>query len=57
MDTLSDKYDSNSYRPNPFSIVLNTILGFVRWLAGFFMLTEEDKLAAGISVDGKDRDG
>jgi hypothetical protein len=31
--------------------------GLVRWLSGFFSLTEEERLQAGIYVGGEGRDG
>ena len=53
----SDKYISNVNQPGPFSTVLHTVLGIVRRLIGFFTLTEEDRLTAGIHVGGEGRDG
>lgn len=52
----SDKYISKVNQPGPFSAVLHTVLGIVRWLR-FFTLTEEDQLMAGIHVGGEGRDG
>jgi hypothetical protein len=57
MGILVDKYKSYINRPGPFSAVLQTVRGFVRRLVGFFALTEEDRLKAGIYVSGQDRDG
>jgi len=53
----SDKYISNVNQPGPSSAVLHTVLGIVKWLIGFFTLTEEDRLTAGIHVGGEERDG
>ncbi len=53
----SDKYISNVNQLGPFSAVLRTVLGIVRWLFGFFKLTEEDRLTAGIHVGGEGCDG
>jgi hypothetical protein len=53
----SDNYISSANQPGPFSAVLHTVLGIVRWLIGFFTLTEEDRLAAGIHVGGEGGDG
>ena len=53
----SDKYISNVNQPGPSSAVLHTVLGIVKWLIGFFTLTEEDRLTAGIHVGGQGRDG
>jgi hypothetical protein len=50
------KYISNVNHPDPFSAVLHTVLGIVRWLIGFITLTEEDRLAAGIYIGGEGRD-
>jgi len=38
-------------------VVLRTLLGIVRWLIGFFALTEEERVMAGIHVGGEGRDG
>ena len=53
----SDKYISNVNQPGAFSAVLHNVLGIVRRLIGFFTLTEEDRLMAGIRVGGEGRDG
>ena len=53
----SDKYISNLNQPGPFSAVLRAVMGILRWLIGFFTLTEEDRLTAGIHVGGEGRDG
>ena len=52
----SDKYISNLNQPGPFSAVLRAVMGILRWLIGFFTLTEEDRLTAGIYVGGEERD-
>lgn len=57
MTTESDNYISNVNQPAPLSAVLHTVLGIVRWLIGFFTLSEEDRLAAGIRMGGEGRDG
>jgi hypothetical protein len=58
MDISTDKYKSNiNHRSGLFSTVLHTLLGILRWLLGFFTLTEEDRLNAGIYSDGDGRDG
>jgi len=56
MDISADNYKSDINRPNIFSTVLQTLLGTVRWLVGFFTLTEEDRILAGIYLDSKERD-
>jgi hypothetical protein len=55
MDISTDKYESNSNRQSPFSAVLHTLRGILRWLIGFFTTTEEDRLKAGIYFGGEGR--
>ena len=50
MDISADKYRSDLNRPGPFSVVLQTVRGFTKWLIGFFVLTEEEQSKAGIYV-------
>jgi len=57
MDISTDKYKSDINRSSPFSSVLYIMLGIVRWLIGFFTLTEEDRSKAGIYVGNEGRDG
>jgi hypothetical protein len=54
MDNLSDRNVTNGSRTTPFATILQAVLGFVRWLTGFFTLTEEERLKAGINVNDKD---
>jgi hypothetical protein len=56
MDISADNYKSDINRPNNFSTVLQTLLGTVRWLGGFFTLTEEDRILAGIYLGSEERD-
>ena len=56
MDISADKYESEDTRPAPFLAVLQTVRGFVRWLTGFFTLTEEDRSRAGVYFGGEGRD-
>ena len=56
MHILSDKSISNVNRPGPFSAVLNTVLGIIGWLIGFFTLTEEERSMAGIYLGSEGRD-
>jgi hypothetical protein len=37
--------------------MLQTIRGFIGWLIGFFTLTEEERLEAGVFVGNRWRDG
>jgi hypothetical protein len=46
ISTNKDKLGVN--RQNPSSAVIHNMLGIIRWLIGFFALTEEDRLKAGI---------
>lgn len=57
MGILADKYKSYINRPGPFSAALHIVKGFIRRLVGFFILTEEERLKAGIYKSGQDRDG
>jgi len=57
MDIRSDQYISDGDRLGVLSVVWQTVLGIARRLAGFFVLTEEDRLKAGIYVGGEGRDG
>jgi len=57
MDILSDKYTTNVNRPGLFSAVMHSVLSIGRRLIGLFTFTEEDRLAAGIYVGSKGRDG
>jgi hypothetical protein len=56
MDISADKYKSDGNQSNPFFTVMRTIHGFVRGLIGFFTLTEEERLKAGIYLGGGGRD-
>jgi hypothetical protein len=58
MDLSTDK--SKPYygrRSGPFVAVLQTIKGITRRLIGFFVLTDKERLKAGIDTGGKYRDG
>jgi len=56
MDSITDNHLSNINRPGLFSAVLLTVQGIVRSLVGFFKLTEQDQLKAGIHLSGKGHD-
>ncbi len=47
---------SDGKRSGPFLAVLRTVQGFIRRLIGFFTLTEEERLKAGIYRGGGGRD-
>jgi hypothetical protein len=55
MIELDQTVSNVNHQPAPFSAVLHTVLGIVRWLIEFFTLTEEDRLTAGIYVGGEGR--
>ena len=38
-------------------VALHFLLGIVRWLVRFFTLTEEERLLAGIHLNGEGPDG
>ena len=50
MDILPDQNISNENQPRSFSAGLPDVRGIVRWLTGFFTLTDEERLAAGINL-------
>jgi hypothetical protein len=56
MDILADQYESDIERPKPSPAVLHAVPGIVKWLIGFFTLTEEDRLKVGIYFGGEGRD-
>ena len=56
MDISADKSKSDSKRSRPFLAVLQTIRGFIGGLIGFFTLTEEERLEAGVIVSKQWRD-
>jgi hypothetical protein len=56
MDISTDKYKTDDYRPVPFLAILQAVRGIVRRLTGFFFLTEEERLKAGIFWGGEGRD-
>ena len=57
MEILSDKYKSDVKREDPFLVAIHAVRGFVRRLAGFFTVTKEERLKAGIFFNGEGRDG
>ena len=50
MDTLPDQNTSNVNQPRSFSVGLPAVRDIARWLTGFFTLTDEERLAAGINL-------
>ncbi len=56
MDISTDKYRSDLNRPVSFSVVLQTVRDFTRWLIGFFALTEEEQSKAGVYVGSEMQD-
>jgi len=55
MDILVEKTKSEQDRSDPIPRPILILTGIFSWLRWLFTLTEEDRLAAGIEVDGKDR--
>lgn len=51
-----DQTLSNVNQPAPFLAVWHIVLGIIRWLFEFFVLTEEDRLTAGVYLGGEGRD-
>jgi hypothetical protein len=57
MDASADRYKSNdNYQSGPIEAVSQTVRNIVRWLVGFFTVTEEDQSKAGIYFGGEERD-
>jgi hypothetical protein len=56
MDTLIDETKPGENQPNPFSAVLQAARGIANKLVGFFMVSEEERLQAGIVLRGDERD-
>lgn len=57
MDISADQSKSDSKRSRPFLTVLQTIRGFIGGLIGFFTLTEEERLEAGVVIGNQRRGG
>jgi hypothetical protein len=53
MDIISEHSKLETKRSKPISVVMLTMLGIVLWLDWFFTLTDEDRLLAGINLDGE----
>ena len=57
MGISTEKQKSHFNRQGISLTVLHTLLGIFSWLIGFFRLTDEERLEAGIDVGSKERDG
>lgn len=57
MGILSGKSSSNDNQTSPIAVVVHKLQDIVRWLNGFFTLSEEDRVKAGIYHGGEGRDG
>ncbi len=57
MDISADKSKSDVNRSEPFFAVLQTSGWLIGWLIGFFTLTEEERLEAGVVIGNQWRDG
>jgi hypothetical protein len=55
MDILSNKYLTNVFKPVPVSVVIHNVQTGLNKMVGFFSLSDEDKMTAGIDVDGEGR--
>ncbi len=53
MENLSDEYVSNVSRPGLVSTLFLIVLGILKRVTGFFNLSEEDQLKAGIEMGEK----
>ena len=57
MDSPADKYASDdNHRSDPFLAIAQTMREFVSRLVGFFTVTEEERLKAGIYFRGEGHD-
>ncbi len=56
MDISADKHKSDGYQSNPFFTVLQSVQGLFSRLIGLFILTDEERLKAGIYLGGEGRD-
>lgn len=56
MDISADKSKSDSKWSRPFLAALQTIRAFIGGLIGFFTLTEEERLEAGVMIGNQRRD-
>jgi hypothetical protein len=52
MENSAGKYKSDTNRSRPFLAVAQIVKSFVSRLIGFFKLTEDDRLKAGIGRQG-----
>ncbi len=58
MDISTDQYKSTSTQPGPFpSVFYRNLLGIFRRVVGIFILTDADRLKAGIHTGDEGRDG
>jgi hypothetical protein len=55
MDILSNKHLTNVFKPVPVSAVIHNVQTGLNKMIGFFSLSDEDKMTAGIDVDGEGR--
>ena len=56
MDISAERTNSDTNRPHLLSTVLHTVPGVLKWLLGFFMLTKEDEMKAGIHMGSEEID-
>jgi hypothetical protein len=56
MDISGDEYKSDIHQPGSFFVVLQNARGFINRLLGYFTLTEEDRLEAGIDLNSEGRE-
>jgi len=57
MDVSADQYESDdTHRSGSFLAVTQQIRDIVKWLVGFFTVTEEDRLKAGIVLGTEGHD-
>lgn len=51
MDISTDKFDPKIDQPNVFLKFIHILNGITRLMIGFFTVTDEDRIAAGIRTD------
>jgi hypothetical protein len=53
MELSTDKFDSKINQSNFLLKLIHLLKGIARLIIGFFRVTDEDRIAAGIRIDGE----
>jgi hypothetical protein len=56
MDNLTGNYASETTRPKPLAVIVQTVKGIYKRLEGFFTVTEKERKDAGIDIGSKDHE-